>query len=359
MNQNPSITGLGLITPLGRSADETWQVLLAGRFIRDHSRAMIEPGVDRIHRMAIAAAKEALAQAQWTEDDLADPFTAMIVGTSKGPVEKFLLAGESCDFGLADLTTTIARELKLGSGPRCAMSAACASGLHALIQGILLLRNGVARRVLVVSAEASVHPMFVGSFRRLGVIPPEGHGCRPFDVDRQGFLISEAAAAVCLEFDRNVKPLAAIDRFALCADATHLTGGDPNGGAHRYLLHKIIDGRPIDLIHAHGTGTLFNDPIELTAIESQLLPGHNIPNLYSHKSALGHSLGAAGLVAIVLNCLIHQTGTIPGNVQTRKPIDTKSVCIDQNPVKRPVHRSMAIAAGFGGAMAGVSLIAHD
>ena len=105
------------------------------------------------------------------------------------------------------------------------------SGLHALIHATMLIQSGRVKRALVVAAEASVHPLFVGSFRRLGVLPPEGFGCRPFDQDRAGFLMSESAAAVCLEADEihpsRRRGVAPVDRFALGGDATHLTGVDP------------------------------------------------------------------------------------------------------------------------------------
>ena len=79
------------------------------------------------------------------------------------------------------------------------------------------------------------------------------------------------------------------------------------------------------------------------------------PAVYSHKGALGHSLGAAGLLSVVLNCQAHATATIPPNVQTRDPLPTSGVTLSRDAVRRPVRRSVAIAAGFGGAMAAVSL----
>ena len=258
------------------------------------------------------------------------------------------------------------------------LSAACASGLHALIRATLMIRSGEARRVLVVAAEASVHPLFVGSFGRLGVLPPEGVGCKPFDVNRAGFLMSEAAAAVCLEAGgagrggRNepdggdggaAVPRVRVERFAFGGDATHLTGSDPRGRTLRRLLAHVIDGRPVDLVHAHGTGTETNDPIELAAVEAAMGPARPddqpLPSLYSHKGALGHSLGAAGLVSVALNWMAHRQGFVPPNVGTNDPLPATSVRIHRagdGGVERRVGRSVAVAAGFGGATAVVSLI---
>lgn len=381
----PAITGIGLITPLGRNVAETWRALMEGEFVRDHAR-LTPPRDDdhhredhrpRVTRLASAAAREAVRHAKWTAAELSDPRTALVLGTSKGPVERWLTpppehipdmpyveAGGSQLFGLHEPAAALAAELRLGHGPRLTVSAACAGGLHAMIRGCMMVRGGEADRVLIVAAEASVHPLFLGSFRRLGVLPAEGVGCRPFDVDRAGFLMSEAAAAVCLESPEmsrgrgGNRVIARVERFALGGDATHLTGGDPDGVLLRRLLRQVIDRRPVDLVHAHGTGTPFNDPIELAAIDDALPPdGSETPTrLYSHKGALGHSLGAAGLVSVVLNCACHQTGTVPPNVQTRRPLPTRRVVLSGSPQPTTIRRSLVVAAGFGGATAVVSVI---
>jgi 3-oxoacyl-[acyl-carrier-protein] synthase II len=267
--------------------------------------------------------------------------------------------------GLADIASALSQELDLPAAPKLTVSAACASGLIALIRAAMLLESGQARRALVVATEASVHPLFLASFTRLGVLPKPGVGCRPFDLHRDGFLMSEAAAAVCLQA-AGQDGLAAsaasdsrrtlIDRYALGADATHLTGSDPDGRVLRHLINKVTDNRPIDLIHAHGTGTPANDPIELAVLESAFESAIQTPCLYSHKAALGHSLGAAGLVSIVLNTLAHQNHTVPGNVRTTHPLPTRHVTLSPTAIHRPVRRSIALAAGFGGATAAVSLV---
>jgi 3-oxoacyl-[acyl-carrier-protein] synthase II len=379
VNSNPTITGIGLTTPLGAGVEQTWQALLEGRYIRDHARCAAEypPPVDaeaqagsprhempRVARLAHAAALEAVRHARWSDQALSDPSTALIVGTSKGPIESWLGGAfeAHCDeaFGLAELGAILAPKLRLGAGPVLTYSAACASGLHALIQATLLLKSGAAKRALVVAAEASVHPLFIGSFRRLGVLPAEGVGCRPFDRQRDGFLISEAAAAVCLEMQPETSGIARIDRFAMAGDATHLTGSDPAGNAMRYVLSRAVDARPVDLFHAHATGTKLHDPVEISAIAQCNPGGGRVADVYSHKGAIGHSLGAAGLVSVVLNCMAHRTSTLPSNVQTRNPIEIPATLrLARQNTHRPIHRSVAFAAGFGGAMAAVSLCRAD
>ena len=259
-------------------------------------------------------------------------------------------------------------------GPRLTISAACASGLNALIRATLLIRSREARRVMVVAAESSFHPLFLASFRRLGVVAPNDFGCRPFDRQRQGFLMSEAAAAVLLEsvepdeispwLDRRRphghgdRPAVIVENFAMGGDGGHLTGGDPQSRVLRRLLANVIDGKPVDMIHAHGTGTQVNDEAELAAIES-CVPGvkdhERRPSLYSHKGGAGSQPGAAGLVAVAINCLSHETWMVPPNARTSDPLPTETVTISQTPVKRKVDRSIAMAAGFGGTTAVISL----
>jgi 3-oxoacyl-[acyl-carrier-protein] synthase II len=407
VNAVPVITGLGLITPLGRNVSQTWASLLSGASIRNHARIDLDQPDDhpRVTQLALRAAHEAVAQARWRQRSTASDSTAIIVATSKGPVESWIAppppstsdkpstrvdshpakpAMVSPVYGLASIATTLANEFDLQDAPRLTLSAACASGLHALIRGAMVIRAGEASRVLIVAAEASVHPLFLGSFGRLGVLPPEGVPCRPFDQNRKGFLMSEAAAAVCLEAydpesDQSVKPIVAIDRFALAGDAMHLTAGDPSGVVMRRLLHEVVQNQLPDLIHAHGTGTRLNDEMELAAIESIMAcdrpaahstsdnpcyvkfdggeqKGGSAGLIYSHKGAMGHSLGASGLVSVVLNCQAHMNGIVPPNVNTLQPIRTRWTSVSSAAVKQPIRRSIVCATGFGGPTSVVSLV---
>ena len=376
MNPLPIITGAGLATPLGVTLPETWRSLCDGAAIRHHARLTLpgysagQPG--RFHAAAETVAREAMAAAGWR--DATD--AALVLGTSKGPVEDWMarlsnpgLPGARLDgcesphvpsaFGLSEPTAELARRIGL-VGPRLTLSAACASGLHALIRAAMMIRSGEAARVLVVAVECSVHPLFVGSFQRLGVLPPEGVGCRPFDRRRAGFLMSEAAAAVCVERPQahaaDMTRAVAVERFAVGGDATHLTGSDAESRTLRHLLAGVVNGRPVDLVHAHGTGTGQNDPAELAAIESVLPEAMaSRPSLYSHKGALGHSLGAAGLVSVAINWMCHREGLIPANVNTTEPLSTTRVSLSRESVRRPVRRSIVTASGFGGPTAVISL----
>jgi 3-oxoacyl-[acyl-carrier-protein] synthase II len=359
------ITGVGLVTPLGRSAVDTWRALMDGGRIADHVR--VEPAgpstLPRVASLAVEAATEAVRQAGWGPGEPA----AVVACTSKGPVEEWLSPaatstsdnpGRAVDlarhgYGMSGVSAAVAASLAIGDGPRLTLSAACAGGLQGLVRAAMLIRRGEARRVLVVAAEASVHPLFLASFRRLGVLAPPGELCRPFDLDRAGFLMSEAAAAVCLEADIGPGLGVAVDRFATGGDAASLTGSNPDAPTLGRLLADVARGEPFDLVHAHGTGTPINDAAELAAFAAHLPSGGASATLYSHKGALGHTLGAAGLVAAVLNVLCHAHSTVPPNVNTRRPMAT-AMRLQSEPVRATITRSLACAAGFGGSVTTVS-----
>src|SRR5207244_2062236 len=145
----------------------------------DHSKLSEEP--DRLSISAVQSAREAIAEAGWSRTTIEADSTALVVGTSKGPIVDWIdsatappvrsslksdnsTAGRATVVnGLASLSGEIAKQLKLGFGPRLVLSAACASGLHAVIRAAMMIRSGEAKRAIVVAAEASVHPLFLGS----------------------------------------------------------------------------------------------------------------------------------------------------------------------------------------------------
>jgi len=367
------LSGGGLITPLAGTLEDNWQALCAGRTLSDHCRIPTDEPITigRALHWAKLAAQQAVEQSGWDRDILSDDQTALVVGTSKGSIEQWITPPSqftNCR-GLADVAAQISSDLGI-AGPRFTYSAACASGLHALIHAAMLIQSRQASRVLVVAVESSIHPLFLGSFARLRVLSTAGRGCRPFDQRRDGFLMSEAAAAVCLEgvFNHLTPPSVVnhphkippviVENFALGGDATHLTGSDPGAVTLGRVLKSVLNHHPIDLIHAHGTGTVLNDAIELRALESVIsgLPStHPPPGLYSHKAAFGHSLGASGLISILINWLCHQRAVIPPNPNTINPIPTHRLRISACQSNQTIRRSLALASGFGGSCAAATL----
>ena len=197
--------------------------------------------------------------------------------------------------------------------------------------------------------------MFLSSFEKLGVLAPVEIGCRPFDVNRAGFLASEAAAAVVLERAMTDGPHPCISRFSMLADASHLTRTSESNEPLKRAIRTVVADQQIDLVHAHGTGTVHNDPAEIAAIQHALSGQLASPHVYSHKGALGHTSGAAGLISAVINVMAHRAGIVPPNARLQQPIPSTGLTIDSRQVARSVRNSIAIAAGFGGHIAAVAL----
>jgi len=372
----PVIAGVGLVSPLGDCLDTTWQALLAGRYITDHSPAQFadEPGAPRIVHLAVAAAKEAMRSAGGAASGTAARNAAVIIGTSKGPAQRWIsprstqisianITAGRCGrvdvAGLGEIAAAVAHELDL-SGPRLTYSSACASGLHALIRGAMMIIDGDVDAALIVGAESSLQEIFLASFQRLGLLADPKIGCRPMDEFRDGLLVSEAAAAVWMVRSDSVdiasvrRPII-VESMFMGSDGHHLTGVDPAGMALRRLIDPTLGESGVDLVHAHATGTRANDAVELDAIDEALVCRGCKAIAYSHKGALGHSLGASGMVSTVLAVKSYQTGIVPGNIRTDHPLPSRNLRILQQPIHATIARTLILAAGFGGPVATVCL----
>ena len=360
------IAGTGLMTVQGLGVAENWQNLLAGRVLHETGIVPLDRdhALPRVSQLAVCAAEE--AHIAVGSPSLNDGRTALVVGTSKGPIEDWIdtLDGRrppNVTLGLARIAADVAAALGHGQGPRLTLAGACASGLLALIRAADLIRQGTCDQALVVAAEASTHRLFQANFQRLGVVATNEEGCRPFDTARRGFLLAEAASAVFLSRKLiGVGPCVMVDRACHLADATHLTGPDPRATALRRLLSEL-GPIPVDLVHAHGTGTLQNDAAELPAIIDAF--DHSHPAVFSHKHAIGHTQGAAGLIGVVLNVEMHRQAVILGNANTASPMAEsakRQIAIDRTAKTSAVTQSVVIAAGFGGTLAAVRLATrHD
>lgn len=338
---------------------------------------MAQTQYDKSIRLGLVAAWQALAQAGWLADDAAklhSPRTGLFVGTSKGPVHAVFAAIEQMRMGKT-LDPILARQVALGPASLATLLnealgitggrgghtsiAACSSSIHALHAAARAIKRGECDRALVVAADASVHPLFEGAFTRLGVFAKsgfDGHArCRPLQIDPQqvaepgGFFLSEAAAALTLERPEDVTT--SRDRGAIIleetwigADATSLVAIDEQTQSLRQGLRQMAElgadqNVPVALVHAHATGT-DHDAHEWAAIRAvfpsatlDIQPQKaadnepHLPRVFSHKRYLGHSLGAAGLVAVVLSALCQKHGLTPTG--TKLPADSRSLTISQ------------------------------
>ncbi len=305
---------------------------------------------------------------------------ATVLSLSKGPV--FALArrtaGEAGAAGLVDVTPdaaarTVAARLGL-AGPITAPVTACASGGHALVLGAGLIRRGVVDVAIVGAAEASLHPMIVGSYRRMGLLADAGDdpatSVRPFSASRRGFAVGEGAGVLVLESlasvrRRGAEPIALVRGWAGGCQAASLIDTEPSGETLSHLLRLALAraGTPpqdVDYVHAHGTATVSNDAAEARAIRAAFGEAAARVSVSSTKGSHGHLLGAATAVELVLTVLAMRRGTVPPTANLTDP--DPQIGLDCTPLtarRRPIHTALKIASGFGGQMLAVVLAEPD
>lgn len=411
------ITGMGLVTPLGCGVGAVWDRLTAGKSGIGHNtrcpvddlpaqtaglvpdRADDPAGldadavvstkdrkkVDLFTIYALAAADEALTQAGWTpEDDTAKDRTATVIATgigglpvisdsvltleSRGPrkISPFVVPAFLANLAAGNVS------IRYGfRGPIGAPVTACAAGLQAIGDGMRMLRSGEADVVLAGGTEASIDRITVAGFgaaRALSTRNDEpGKASRPFDRDRDGFVIGEGAGLVVLETlehaqARGATPLVEISGYGTSADAYHLTAGPEDGsGAARAMRSCLAmagsDGSDIGYINAHATSTPVGDRGEIAALRSVF--GDRLPEIAisSTKSAIGHLLGAAGGVEAVFTAMALRSDTLPPTLNFEAPDDAMA---DLDFVPNTARRAHVAAAlcngfGFGGVNAAISL----
>ncbi len=408
------IAGFGLVTPLGGSAWQTFTSLLKGRTLAERARKLpsdiavtdllratgavinaqhtaTDPAIDLAER----AAREALMMAGIESAGL-DAY----VGTSKGAVHAMSAAYESQHPGARHPTLSppppIDAHLAVALGPHGYLNhhltkrlglnrvhhhvAACASSLIALHYGFteLLTRpysSSDTRHpipdtrsndyIIVATSEASLLPLFIHSYRRLGVLAPQtpdGYGELPMDETRQGFVLSECGAAVVLKrvpIENEPMPgeCELLDT-ATAAEAYDLIRPSSDMPALRWITGQLLNDREVDMIHPHAPGTLDHDPAELNVYaEAIKQTGAPMPDVYACKGAIGHGLGAAGLSALVLACLCAKTRQRPPMPWLENPIDTPLPLKPQASSLKPTSTHAVFAAGFAGHTAG-AVIRH-
>jgi|SRR5271165_5149934 len=395
------VTGVGLVTPLGIGVEANWEALMAGRSgigpithfdasafptriageVRDFNPAdWIErkevKKMDLFIQFAMASADQAMRQSGLKiEADTAER-VGVLIGVGIGGLTTI----EEChniylESGLKRVTPFFIPKLignlapghiaiRYGAhGPNLTTTSACASGSHAIGEAYRMIRFGYLDAAITGGAEAAITALGVGGFaamRALSTRNDEPHrASRPFDKERDGFVIAEGSAALILEerqfaIDRGATILAEIAGYACNGDAYHITSPSPEGrGAARCmqlcLEDSDLDPMRVDYINAHGTSTPPGDVAETQAIKTVF--GEHAAQLAvsSTKSMTGHTLGAAGAIESVFTVLTVNRGMIPPTINYENPDpDCDLDYVPNQPRKAAIRLALNNSFGFGG-----------
>ena len=398
MKRRVVITGVGAVSPLGvgaRTLLERWRAGTSG--IADGVGACDEfdptatltkkeaRRTDRFTQLALAAAQEAIEEAGWAD---ALPYDServgCIVGTGIGGLatieEQHTTLKERGEKAISPFSVPMlmsnaasgAVSMRHGlRGPNWGVVSACAAGAHALGTAIRLIQIGEADAVVTGGSEASLTPMAIAAFARMGATSRVGIS-RPFDARRDGFVVGEGAGILVLEDAesaerRGAKPLGEVLGYGATADAFHLTAPEPGGaGAARAITCALDEAGvapdEVDYVNAHGTSTPLNDRAETDALKRALGDHAARVPVSSLKSAIGHLLGAGGAVEAVATVLALRDRIAPPTLNYEEPeegLDLDYVPGSARPITTGNGRVVGISNsfGFGGHNAVVCLAA--
>ena len=404
------VTGLGMVTPLGCGVEPTWKRLLKGESGAgkidsfdvsdiackiaceiprgDGSNATFNPDqwmepkeqrkVDEFILFAMCAARQALDDAGWRPTSYDEQTTTgVLIGSGiggiegiaeaaiqlheKGPrrVSPFFIPGRIIN--LASGFVSIAFGLK---GPNHAVVTACSTGAHAIGDAARLVALGDADVMVAGGAESPVNRISLAGFSALRALSTNFNddptrASRPYDKDRDGFVMGEGAGVVVLEAldhakARGAKIYAELIGYGMSGDAHHITAPAPDGdGALRCMKGAIrtagISTGDIDYINAHGTSTPLGDEIELGAVQKLVGNAAGRMSMSSTKSCIGHLLGAAGAVEAIFSILAIRDRVVPPTINLDNPsVDTPIDLVPHQARKRDVDTALSNSFGFGG-----------
>ena len=401
MNRRVVVTGLGLVTPVGNSVETTWAALIEGKSGADYIKKFdtekfpvrfacevkdfdplnyVEKKEARkmgafIH-YAVAASQEAVDDSGLKiTDDVAESVGTYIssgigdfwaiereheklITGGPGRVSPFFIP--SAIVNLASGQVSIRQNAK---GPNSATATACSAGAHAIGDSFKIIQRGDAEAMICGGAESAITPMSVAGFAALRALSTNNddpvHASRPFDLNRDGFVIGEGAGIMILEElefakRRGARIYAELVGYGMTGDAFHITMPDQTGsGAVRVMLKTLKDAgakpEDVDYINAHGTSTPYNDKFETMAIKKSFGEHANKLAISSTKSMTGHLLGAAGGVEGVFSVLsIHRGKLLPTiNYETPDPeCDLDYTPNQARDVK--IRYALSNSFGFGG-----------
>ena len=387
------VTGLGAVTPVGGTTDETWAALLAGRSgiaaldddwaqglpVRMAGRVTADvisqlstpeyKRMDRCGHLALIAAREAWEQAGRPD---ADPERlAVVIGSGYGGLDTTLEQARTLDASgprrvsphtLTRIMTNapsawVSMDIGAKGGARTPVSA-CASGAEAISQAADMIRAGSADVVIAGGVDACINGLIISGFAQIRALSTRNDdplsASRPFDRDRDGFVLAEGAAILVLEREdhavaRGAEILGVVAGTAVTSDAVDIVAADP--AMQRRVMEKAIAAaglapEDIGLVHAHATSTPVGDRLEAEAIKAVL--GKHVP-VTSTKSLTGHLLGGAGALGALVVVQALRTGAFPGTRNLEDPDDGMELNLSQKTVAGLSARAgLANAFGFGG-----------
>ena len=403
------VTGLGALTPVGHTAEETWTNLLAGKsgagpitrfdasLFKTHFACEVKDfspndlldrkearRMDRFTQFGMVVADEAIADSGLDFEKENPDRIGVIWGSGIGGIDTFFeqvkgfidndLTPRFNPFLIPMMISDITPgriSMKHGlRGPNYTTVSACASSTNALIDAFNLIRLGKADVIVSGGSEAAINPVGMGGFNAMNALSTRNDdpmtASRPFDADRDGFVMGEGGAGIILEEyehakARGAKIYAEMVGGGLSADAHHLTAPHPEGlGARNVMANAIEDAglkpEDIDYVNVHGTSTPLGDIAETKAIQKVFGEHAYNLNISSTKSMTGHLLGAAGAVEAMASIMAIYTGMVPPTINhftDDENLDPKLNFTFHSAQERVVRAALSNTFGFGGHNASV------
>lgn len=395
------VTGLGLITPLGIGVQSSWQGLMEGRsgigtittfdssdlpvHIAGEVKGFdpllyIEPKevkkMDRFIHFAVAASTMAMDDSGLTITDRNAARVGVIIGSGMGGLpaiehyhKVYLEKGyrRITPFFIPMLIINLASgqvSIKFGAkGPNSAVATACATGSHAIGDAFRIIQRGEADAMIAGGTESCITPMAVGGFAVMKALSTRNEepqkASRPFDTDRDGFVMGEGSGVLILEslehaLKRNARIHAELVGYGMTSDAYHITAPAPGGeGAASCMTLTLRDAgvspEVVDYINAHGTSTKYGDELETKAIKTVFGAHAYSLKVSSTKSMTGHLLGAAGGIESVISVLSILHNTVPPTTNLENPDPECDLnYVPHKPIHVDVNYALSNSFGFGG-----------
>jgi 3-oxoacyl-[acyl-carrier-protein] synthase II len=406
------ITGIGAISPVGATSEETWRNLQEGRTGVGQITRFDPSGfettfaaevkgfdpvsllgkkesrrLDRYAQFAVVVAREAMEQAGLTIDPEAAGRVGVVMATAAGGMETIEEGADTLRTSGPRRVNPFFVPLMLGNmasgavaidlgarGPNLATVSACASAAHAIGEATDMIRAGRAEAMVAGGSEACVTPLMVAGFNAMGALSKRNEeperASRPFDAGRDGFVMAEGAAALVLEAAeaaaaRGATILGEVLGYATTDDAHHMVQPAPGGAGAAEAIRLALDDASlppdaIDYVNAHGTSTQLNERLETAALKASLgKHAYRVP-ISSTKSMTGHLLGAAGALEAAISLWAIRDGCLPPTINYEAPDPECDLDYVPNKARTaPVRRVLSNSLGFGGHNVALIFGAYD